>query len=193
MTVYLIAAIIRENRNRFIVFGGLLLCAVLLWIYLLIFSQPRLDALFNSWNEKRSQLQGSSRVDRSKLYAENGKRLADIVASAPVQTEFPGVLWQMTDYAAKNRLTVVNMSYKPVKSRINGLICYSLHCSIRGSYPAIKNYLTDILSIDCLPIIESVSITKPESGKGALTAPDGQEQVLLDTELLIHLRPEVQQ
>lgn len=136
--------------------------------------EQRCSVLQTVWNEKRRQ----HVMDGVEPEAE-GKQLTGFLTTIPFEHEFPRLLGQLQDRTKAAEAVAGPMTYKTIKTELNGMLCYRLHGSARGEYPALKKLAATVQQLDGLVILDRISIAGLDPQSRLLT---------LEYDLTLHLR-----
>lgn len=166
--------IIKEQRRLLILFAILSGCCLLLWLYLLGPRHKELQERQAEWTAKRRHV--PQKVSGS---ASDRTTLDKLWASLPERNELPRILGQLYDIAGTSEVSITALSYKPLGSSADGLIAYTLKCSARGRYDALKRFVAQVQHLSVTATVDTISLTSKDPFA---------EMVTLETQISLHLR-----
>lgn len=168
-----------DHKAMFTGIIALLLLSFVVWGYQIWWQGGALSGLQSEWAEKRKQATLKDQRDPSQVFRKGGEDLNSLMLHLPARHEFPRVLGQLMDTASANQVVIGTISYKPQKSTVAGLIPYSIHFSVTGSYAGVKRFLSAAGELDGMAFVESAALSNNDPF---------EDRVNMDLQLVIHLR-----
>jgi type IV pilus assembly protein PilO len=154
---------IARLKKKALLFVALLLVAnICLYVGIDYYLRPELSSTQLQWSELRRKVAASARMDVNALYKQSKDDLAKIAERLPLKREFPRLLGDILEIADANNLASGNISYKPEMVKDHNLQAYAVTMNVSGSYAGIKSFLSDILEIDEMAVIDSLAISQSD-------------------------------
>ncbi len=182
MTRAFILHIFSENRRMILLVAGLAVFFLIL-LYLAAGIGSQTGVLRAKYQQKQRAVIALGPLDAATVYRQGGEDIKTLMARIPASSDFPGVLGQLMELAASNRLLMGAILYKPVKSEIQGIVSYTLTSSVTGDYKSIKSFLARLNGLDGIAIVDSVVIANNDPF---------EVRASMDFDITIHLRGRAQ-
>lgn len=173
--------IVRQKWRFLSIILFLLLLNMVLGIVVSNYQLPSLADLQAKWSSLRRQAARTGQVDAATLYQQGSVDLEKLKGRMPKKREFARVLSDLLEAAASSNVEVGAISYKPVQIKEEALLSYQLTLSVKGSYAAVKSYLSDLQNNQELIVVEPTSF----SNSDLLV-----ENVIMNLSITVYLREE---
>jgi|GEM_PF-1638352 len=171
--------ILRQKWRLLSVILALLLLNVGLGVMVSAYQLPLVAELQTKWSMLRSQAGRPGQLDAAALHRQGAADLEKLKTKIPERRQFAGVLSDLLEAAASSAVEVGAISYKPVQIKEEALLSYQLTLSVKGSYAAVKSYLTDLQKYPGLLVVDSVAFSNSDLFV---------ENVVMDLHITVYLR-----
>lgn len=167
--------ILQIKKRTLLALLVLLLIAVSLQTFILMYQEKRIEQMSVEWvRHREEEKRGAALVDRETLYKHGLSDLGKFRTRVYPKAQFARFIGELYDMAAKDSLELSSITYKPSLNKDEQLLSYAMTLSVSGMYPNLKKFISDLGSSGNLLTIDSVAMTA--SG----TSPDAvQLQVLI--------------
>ena len=183
MNVKVMLEYIKAAPKVFILVGCLLMANVGLFLYASVFQQRDIEALQNSWSQKRDAVSGRGASDVAAIYSQGENDLKAWRARILPKKNFARFVGSLFDTAAHNSLTNRGVAYKVTNLKNDGLIAYTMDLNVTGKYAGIKSFIADLGRKSEILTIDNVSLSNTDATGDAVD---------LKLTLTVYLRPEEQ-
>lgn len=153
-------------RRRFplIAIAALLVLNFAAYGLLSIYLRPSLDRAREEWFAKRRTTAGEQRdQSRPSLYAQGRKDLEEWRSRVIAKKDFAPFLSRLFAFASRHDLQLAGITYKPTLESGRPLAAYAIGFSVKGSYSGAKAFLSDILAMREMVVVDSVSLTSTKA------------------------------
>jgi len=157
----ILTEIIKLRKKSFLAILLLFLSNLVLHYFISSSQQPKLESLQKEWTEKR-ELPYAGTEDKAFIYLQGKKDLAVFNSSVPPKKDFARVVGDILEIASNNGLSISEISYKPSFIKETNLLVYSFGFGVKGSYAAIKSFMSDIERSPNILSIDSVSLARED-------------------------------
>ena len=153
----IMSEIVRQKWKFLVVILFLVLGNGVIYYLMSSVQQPRLHELRSKLSVLRRQSARKDTVDLTTRYHQNADGLKQLSEKMPDKGEFARVVGDLLESAMGDSVEVSTVSYKMVPVKEEGVKSYQLMFSVRGSYAAIKSYLSDLQHLPELIVVDSVA------------------------------------
>lgn len=171
--------ILRQKWRLLAVILSLVLCNVILAGVVSMYQLPLLAELQGKWNELRRQSGRGGSADPAALYQQGTADLEQLKKMIPEKREFARVLSDLLESAAGSAVEIGTISYRPVQLKDEPLLSYQMSLSAKGSYAAVKSYLSDLQQNRELLVVDAVSFSNNDLY---------EENVVMALKITVYLR-----
>lgn len=171
--------IVRQKWRLLSIILTLLLLNVALGFIISAYQIPLLADLQMKWNSLRRQVALAGKVDAATLHQQGSADLEKLMAKIPAKREYARVLSDLMEAASVSAVEVGTISYKPMPIKEETLLSYQLSLSVRGSYAAVKSFLSDLQENPELIVVDSVVFSNSDLFI---------ENVVMDLRVTVYLR-----
>lgn len=171
--------IVRVKKNPLLLLALLLLINVAMLGAINNYLLPENSSLQMKWGELRRKVAVDGRMDINALYKQGKADLDKLQERIPLKRQFPAMLGEMLETADSNNVTTGNISYKPDAVKGQNLLAYTLSMNVGGSYAGIKSFLSDIMEMKELVVIDKLAITQSDQTS---------ERVIMSLQMTIYIK-----
>lgn len=172
-----------RKRALYCLAGGVLL-GVAINLFISSYQQPMLAKARSEWlQQSAAEKRGVAAFSRDEVYRIGQGDLAKFRERIYPKTQFARFIGELYETAARNRLDISSISYKPAIDKESKLIHYALGLSVVGNYNQMKKFLNDLDLSGNLLHIDSISFSSQGSGN---------DLVQLQVQLTAYFRMEAQ-
>ncbi len=155
--------LIKIRKKSMIAILVLVVVNISLYGFISYSQEPKLESLQKEWFEKRKK-SGGGDVDKMLVYTQGKKDLGVFFSKIPPKKDFIRVTGDLFEIASNNGLKIGNVGYKPEMLKGRDILDYSLVFSVKGSYAAIKSFISDVERFPEIVTIDSISLKNSETG-----------------------------
>lgn len=182
MTHKQVRDIVSQRRIPLVALAFLLFANVVVYGYLTSYQQPELDRVRGEWfARRRAAAAGERDQSRPTLYAHGVKDLEQWRSRVMVKRDFAPFLSRLFTAATRHNLQLTGITYKPAVERGKAMTSYAISFSVKGKYGEIKSFLSDLLTVREMVVVDGVSLNSAKST---------EEQVELKLQLTTYFRLE---
>jgi len=182
MTRKQVLDIARQRRIPLVAIVLLFAANILAYGYLTAYQQPELDRVREEWFAKRrAATVGERDQSRPALYAQGVKELEEWRARVMVKKDFAPFLSRLFSSASRHNLQLAGITYKPAVASGKSMTSYTIGFSVRGKYGEIKSFLSDLLSMREMVVVDGIALNNTKTT---------EEQVELKMQLTAYFRLE---
>lgn len=158
MNLKFVKEVIRARQKTFILLAILALLDIVLYIYASAYQTPHLADLQNEWFEKRRLTSGGVAQDAAAVYRQGMKDLAVWNARIAPKKDFTRFIGDLFETAANNALVVGGVTYKPVLTKQEKLVAFSIGFNVSGKYASVKSFIADLGRLRDIMTIDNISL-----------------------------------
>ena len=151
-----------QKRTTVMALVALLLTAVALSSFDRFYLAPQASEAQNKWSKLRGQVAAAGKNDASSIYGQGRTDLTTLKSHIPARRDFPVLIGKIREMAAASNVTTGDITYKPATVKEVSLLSYSVSLAASGSYAAVKSFLSDIMGMKELLVIESVTFSNSD-------------------------------
>lgn len=170
---------LRLNRRLLIALAALMLFTLGLIVVQVGYQTPSIATAMSKWNDLRGKASALGRGDVTGAYQKGQIDLASLAERIPPKRDFPRILGELMESTAANGVSSGALTYKPETVKGENLLAYSLTMKISGRYAAVKSFLSDILSMPELIVVDGITLSNSDPF---------EEAVSMDLRLTVYLR-----
>lgn len=170
---------LRLNRRLLIAAGLLAFVTVGLFVVVGSYQAPAIAGAQAKWNDLRRKVAASGRSDVATVYKQGQTDLAAIAERIPFKRQFPRLLGDLMEAASANGVVAGALTYKPEAVKGENLLAYGLTMKVSGRYAAVKSFLSDLLNMPELVVVEGVTLSNSDLY---------EEDVSMDLHMTVYLR-----
>ena len=179
----LILELLRTKRNWLAVIALLAAVDGALYGYHVMKQGPEADSARVKLFEKSRLLSAAGTNDQASLYTQGKADLSTFRSGIPPKKDFAKTVGEIYAAAAGNGLIVGGTTFRPVTAGEAGFVSYVLSMDVKGKYPGIKSFLSQLQGLPQSIVVEKVSLAGG-GGKGS------EETVNLRLDLTLFLQKE---
>ncbi len=159
----IIFELIKTRKKSIIAILALAVINISVYSYITYSQEPELETLQKEWFEKRKS-SGGGNIDKMLVYMQGKKDLGVFFSKIPPKKDFIRVTGDLFELASNNGLKIGSVGYKPEMLKGRDILDYSLTFSVKGSYAAIKSFISDVERFPEILAIDSISLKNSETG-----------------------------
>jgi len=164
MNVTILKQIILLRKIPLMCLAFLLTLGVALQVYVSSYQQPKVEIMRSEWLKQRAQEgRGSLIHNRAMIYKNGLTDLNKFKERIYSKSQFTKFIAELYEIAAKNRLEIGSIAYKPTFNKDYQLLQYVFNLSISGKYPQLKKFIYDLNQSGNLLHIDSLAFSNQAS------------------------------
>ena len=164
MTQKQVRDIVRQRRIPLIAVAFLLVANAAVYGYLTAYQQPELDRIRGEWfARRRAAAVGERDQSRPALYAQGIRDHEQWRSRVMVKKDFAPFLTRLFATATRYNLQLTGITYKPSVDRGTAMTSYEIAFSVKGNYGGIKSFLSDLLAVREMVVVDGVSLNSTKS------------------------------
>lgn len=174
-----LSEILRQKWRLLAVILSLALLNVILAGVVSMYQLPKLAELQARWTDLRRQSGRGGIADPVALHQQGVADLEKLKNMIPEKREFARVLSDLLESASGSAVEIGTISYRPVPLKGEPLLSYQMSLSAKGSYAAVKSFLSDLQQNRELLVVDTVSFSNNDLY---------EENVVMTLKITVYLR-----
>lgn len=184
MNLTILKQIILLRKIPLMCLAFFLAAGIALQVYVSSYQQPKVEIMRSEWLKQRAQEgRGSLILNREMIYKNGMTDLNKFMERIYSKSQFTKFIAELYETAAKNRLDIGSIAYKPSLNKDYPLLQYELNLSVSGKYPQLKKFIYDLNQSGNLLHIDSLAFSNQGSSA---------ETVQLQLQITSYFRMEAQ-